>query len=743
MITLDYSIYQLHQLGLISVRAMNVCRRANITNVQQIIDLDTTALLDIRNCGKKTLSEIQAVKTEYYKSLTLKKGRTEETEVLKTVLKEETQPELPCDSPPIAELDVTMCEDTDVELRIAELKRLYLPPISQRNLQNWVKTNFAQLSTRAKNLFAQYQDISNILKVLYADNRIELISLKKCGKKTSAEIADFFKRFKNIFEEYTYDIDTKKEKPTYSEQEILLDQIIHQFPFLEMEECSIVTDFKLNNNYLPVLFILFKYICRAENKRLQAFRDFYGFNEQRNRLTLEEIAKRQGLSRERVRQILYRGLPLPEGIHKNEIATIIKHTGNVIPFDSPLWNDIRKNNMLEDENVIIPLLLCSLTDYYTVVQIDDKDICYLVNRKLVENVKIRNVCNSLCALINAKRSEIVNLDILSFIKSDKRKYHRNVNLLCSIYSRFLSSFPNVNVIDDRNVLLIPNVVDASRAIESILFDKGSPMSLRQLFNEYNKLHSESHIASIDQFKTYIQRNKNIRPKGKRGIYVLAQWKDQFTGSIIEYIEQILRLADTPMNIDDILDFVLEEFPKTNKKSVYSLLSGSYGDRFIAYEGNYFGLVGQQYNQATIKIKHLVQRKSFDEHFSALTQFISLHRRMPIGSRVNDEEACLCRWMKNVQVGNIILSQDQLNQFNSFLAANTSIPQDGREYKFKIMCDRIKVVVAQTFALPSRSGYLIEYNWLFKYKNRYDKLGGNSKLYFEDLLLFLKNYGFYL
>ena len=289
---------------------------------------------------------------------------------------------------------------------------------------------------------------------------------------------------------------------------------------------------------------------------------------------------------------------------------------------------------------------------------------------------------------------------------------------------------------------LPNGIDISLAVESILSDKGAPMTLQELYDEYNKLHPNQSITSLNKFKPYIHRNKNIKSKGKRGIYVLSHWENQFTGYLIEYIEYVLETCGEPVHIDDILDFVQEEFPDTNKRSVYLLLTRSYADRFISFEGNLFGLPCCQFDNAKLKIKRYIQRKSFDEHFSDFKNFVSVHKRIPIASGAIEEDA-LNRWLRNIQTGNVDSTVEQSCKLKEFLDANSTIPQSGVEHKFKMMCDRIKVIVAQTFALPSRPEHVSEYNWLQKYSDCYNTYTDNRRLYFEDLLSFLKDYGFYI
>lgn len=174
-----------------------------------------------------------------------------------------------------------------------------------------------------------------------------------------------------------------------------------------------------------------------------------------------------------------------------------------------------------------------------------------------------------------------------------------------------------------------------------------------------------------------------------------------------------------------------------------LLTGSYAGRFVSFESNIFGLAGHQYDYSELKVKRFIQRKSFDERFADLKNFVALHKRIPMALGATDEEDSLNRWMKNIQIGNVECTTEQSCKLKEFMEAHNTVPQDGFEYKFKIMCDQIKVIVAQTFALPSKSDHPSEYNWLQKYSDCYHTYTGNRRLYFEELLSYLKDYGFYI
>ena len=68
MIALDTSIEEMNRLGLLSVRAMNVCRTGGLKTLENILNVDKIEFLKVRNCGRKTIVEIDTI-IEKYSSL--------------------------------------------------------------------------------------------------------------------------------------------------------------------------------------------------------------------------------------------------------------------------------------------------------------------------------------------------------------------------------------------------------------------------------------------------------------------------------------------------------------------------------------------------------------------------------------------------------------------------------------------------------------------------------------------------
>ena len=715
MISAETTIGQLYRRGLMSTQARYACRLGKIKTLSQLLSIKRNYLQRVMQCDKKTLVELDEMR-EYY-SHYLQEQHTD-----------------------IEENPVIIIEET--ELKEAQKKIELLAPNSVVHLKGWIAWKFNELSVRAKNAFPQLNQLLPVIEAVYSTEKFNAQDAKNIGKKTSGEIQSFLSEVKAHFEDITKDIDPNVDIPEHNEYDRMVAQLGELYPFMLTRECEVVAKHISSYGIVPILYIAKLYILRSEDSRINIFRDYYGFNSEGRRYSLSETGERNNLSRERIRQLVSKKISLPKSL-EDEIHHYLKPLlEDLIPFDSLFWNKVQRDNMLEEPYSHTALLACSVADTHTIIQIEDNDKEYLVDKELIENVKIRNVLNSIVRVIALRRTTVERLDILNFIKDENHVYHKDVSHLCSIYANYLRKNYDVDIEDNRYVMLQPNAMDISIAIEDILEQSGKPMSLEGIKQAFNTLYPSNSIDNVAKLKPYIFRNPHIKPKGKTGTYVLESWENHFTGTLTSYLVHILQTFNEPIPLDDLVDFALDEFPKSNKKSIYSLIIGDKDERFIVYENDYIGVTGKPISEIEFKERKIIKRQNFNSRFEELKQFVSTLKRLPILTG-SEEEQSLARWISNVLKSNIETTEDQMCSLEKFLEENKTLPQNGTEYNFKQMCDEIKVMVAKTFALPTASDNIREYSWLRKNINKYSTYEDNRKSYFEDLLSYLKDYGFYI
>ena len=71
------------------------------------------------------------------------------------------------------------------------------------------------------------------------------------------------------------------------------------------------------------------------------------------------------------------------------------------------------------------------------------------------------------------------------------------------------------------------------------------------------------------------------------------------------------------------------------------------------------------------------------------------------------------------------------------------PQTGMEFAFWENCNRVKEIILTYHRLPTRKEEPEVFNWLYKYKEKYEIYDDQRKDYYCELLKFIQSYGFIL
>ncbi len=715
---------------------MNACYKSNIFDLKDLLSATADRISKNRSCGSKTIREIKEIQLKY-NYLNKKYGVKVDSEEKEDLTSEKVK---------ISELQCMLTKYNILSIG------------DKIDIQNEIIIATNNLSTRAKNVLIFYlnsvqleKSVKNVNSELplYCNGEIlihliygtiDFLNIKNCGLKSVGEIKQFISASKEILEnkinnQTNPDIAEEENLDTGEEQ---FYEIINQFNFLSQHQLKSITSFFQDNKVCPYLDILYSYINALNDNKSKICKLYYGLDDTRE-YTLEELSYLYKLSKERIRQIVDRKISIPavlDSYLRNEVLPFI---GDFVSNHSEVLQSLCRDSHIIDPNQVFNILSLTLLDYRMIKIHADTNIRYLVNKKVIENINIKSIISNIRYRFELKRVSLERINLYDYISEmSKEKKEKVVSFLIDCFKTTWG----IIAVDNRYLFAMPNSVDISLAIENILKDNGNPMSLNELFQDFNSLYPSHSLDNPLKLKPYIFRNENIKSKGKTGVYILKSWSNHFTGTLTSYIEHILRTFKEPILMDDLVDFAIEQFPKTNKKSVYSLIIGDKEDRFVVYEGEYVGLAIYPISEKDLKERRIFKRQNFDSRLEDLRQFISTWRRLPIQTGT-EEEKSLSRWISNVLKSKIDITEDQVNKLKKILLENKTIPQNGTEYGFKQMCDQIRVIVAQSFSLPKLSDNRSEYLWLKKNLEKYLTYEDNRKLYFEELLSYLRNYGFYL
>lgn len=304
--------------SILSVRAVNALRKSGYRTLSACINLSVEDLFKIRYIGKKTANEIlntvNSFKRRYHR--TRLNGSNPEN---------------------------SLSQEEKYLYWITVLS----VPISKINLS--VRAIHVLKKTRVRNLLELVKKKSN-----------KILQIRDCGKKTLQEIADFLRQLELQLDEklevnLVQDVISNVSKKTAEE-------IISDFKNKYPEKYNILTKAKVNNNLDP--------------RRIKFYTScFHAYQEGG---TLEYVAKRMHLTRERIRQILTKGTHLG----------LFNYTGRDYHY-------IDKNKIIDDFSKHLSLNTVAQTNGITSSYLKRMLTAYKITEKDLETIRSssrRNKC---------------------------------------------------------------------------------------------------------------------------------------------------------------------------------------------------------------------------------------------------------------------------------------------------------------------------------------------------------------
>ena len=622
------------------------------------------------------------------------------------------------------------------------LKLKYLCPNRRRELEARIWDEHNKLSVRAKNVARDIATFDNILSYIYPEVHFYGLNRSNCGHKTQFEICSCLTRMREICDSYLADIDINEPVPVYTHSEVLYTELKHNYPFLADNELKKIVNFERVHGNIPFLYIIRQYILIARQRSQVLIRNFYGINSERVRYPLSELAQQYNLTVERCRQISVSPFTLEHPDLINYVNTTLhREMDHVITPGNRLPDKLRHEQMLENESTEYMIcLLAALSPTHIMFMIADDAEPNLVDPSLLKNVKPRKALSLIKKELNVTRhTEPFELDVRPYIThEDNAVYDTNVNELSEIYIRYLTQKHGCTPLSEYTVTAPANKIDIVRCAADILRENNSPMIIDDLWKQLNMRHPKHHVTNISYFKFLLCRSDIVRPKGKSGIYTLTEWSDQFLGTITDYIYELVSRNDTPITFDELVNKVLEQFPTANRSSINSLIHLDKKHKYTFFENDMVGIQDKAYDNQELIERQIVQRYCFEDNYKRLEDFIAENHRFPVShNKADNAEIHLQRWMSNVKYNNISVTVEQHAAIDRLIAQHSTLPQNGREYRFHQRCREILHMVQQTGTLPKASTHPNLRAWYNIQLLKYTQYTDNRRLFFEELLQSLR------
>ena len=570
---------------------------------------------------------------------------------------------------------------------------------------------------------------------------------------------------------------------TEQEREILLslaNLIFETEDVINKKECvfsnhcsssfSFAIDFYVKNGYFPMFWILEQCLISDKSREIDILTSTFNIIQDKETLSLEEIAEKHNLTRERVRQI--RNNTFRKTFEITDEIIEYKKDDDLIKYAELLQNkddwtyilQLSQDASINQESFEVQEYLkkeqCNLSVEF-VVQI----IAYLFRNtfSLFGGFEIsnRNRIWENTFLIQKTLAGIFDFEkfideFTNHITDNEIEYDLNLdeflpNSTCWTSVIDLNKFDNiVSVVKDillyefhlysnsDGLITIPATKERNPLdiVYEILKGNGNPMHLDEIFTEFKKISPEHKYVDSTQLRPYLQRHENISFRNRKSVYTLKEWGHIKSGTIRDSIVEFLLKNDLPQAADSITEYVLQHFPETNIASVRTTMFNDTKKRFVFFNNNLFGLSNKEYPLEYEDAKpQEVQRKAFEQRLYDLEKFLSENDHFPFSVSDNESEASLYRWWRIANRNIAELTEQQKKEIERIKKQYADFDTDKTTYEWFCHFNDFKLFILENRRLPSASGSeKFLYGWFRRAKDDFmnDKLNERQRMKYAEL-----------
>ena len=539
--------------------------------------------------------------------------------------------------------------------------------------------------------------------------------------------------------------------------------------YLNSEDCNFIRKFYNQENHLPYIFIIYKALIfhPIENVKTtphEIFASFIGLKGSRK--SLVDIGAENHLTRTRIQQIIsnFKNTDFIAGLtfKREEILNIY----SFLDEDFLTENNTNFLELCAKEHLSFDFhafcQICSLINTHI------EPISFYTNKNgqfISENCRCECIYTSAYtkqlnkfnfSLLLQKIQDIVNKEnlediiLFEFVK-DTSFWSDNVQLdLVQRVVRF-AEYLTKNLLQlqciDGIIHIESKKKNVQKALCDCLLEANKPLSLKELFDSFQKKCSDTKYTTIEQLKRLLSRTNEIVSIGGKALYVLAEQEDlykTFKGSLYESIEYVLRKNSSPIKRNDLVTPVLELRSDSNHKSIQAVISTMLNTkRLVLFNKVYVGLQGIEYEN-TYQVTPYESHLTFEERLQQMRDFVEKNNRLPFTSGGTSLETSLALWYARSSQKIDLTTEQLVELYNFQKEINAShIPQTAGQYVFLQNCIEYKNIIMRTGVLVTYSQNERLYRWLSKYCSHYTTLTDVRKIYFDDFISYVSAFGFEL
>lgn len=674
-----------------SPRTINCIRNIGIRNFYvNYLFASQVKLLTIRNFGKKSYFELENVKQG------------------------------------LIDYVIRSCQDSQIvkaceieEKNVQEVKKRSLKEIAGEDKYQLIVAKYdellqtSSLSVRARNGIHSYEG-DFIEDFVHSHKDIKLLS--KIGRKTAGEIQGFVDGFQSYIDEII--------GHDFSEEEKSLLLLKSKYGnFIDEYAC----DFYSERGSLPMFHIV-ENIIKEElkrNNKIQFLNYLLPMLKGGIPLTMEQIAEKCNLTRERVRQLCTKGIGYlyreiePSKCDDMYYYKVVSQTEDWAYLTDKFKNeDVIKSSsveeMLKQEN-------CNLTvsiGLLIMLRIFDGQYCVVGNRPYDMNTRSKSSWSN-SFVVKKDLVEAFDFDDMRCTLERYFEEHDAEEQICQTVEELLLDFfmSSWNMFESSEVEAVGTVVSeilmqeyglipdeelhfliqghktltAADVLFRILTEKYEPMTVDELYDILQTKHSFKY-KSPASIRGIVNSDDRLCMVGVDNLVALTEWEHIKLGSVREVIVQYLEQFDEPKPVHDIVGYVLR-YRDTTENSIRSTMYS--GSQFRQFDNGYFGLADKSYPD-----EHLyAQSLEFKERVKEMECFLIQKKHFPFASSEDNSEINLRQWwLRNKSSDS--LNDVQQNEIKRIQDTYWYLPTDKREVRWFSSFNQYREFVQEHDRRPS-------------------------------------------
>lgn len=674
-----------------SPRTINCIRNIGIRNFYvNYLFASQVKLLTIRNFGKKSYFELENVKQSLIDYVI---RSCQDSQIVKT------------------------CEIE--EKNIQKVKKHTLKEIAGEDKYQLIVAKYdellqtSSLSVRARNGICSYEG-DFIEDFMHSHKDIKHLS--KIGRKTAGEMQDFVDGFQSYIDEII--------EHDFSEEEKSLLLMKSKYGnFVDEYAC----DFYSERGSLPMFHIV-ENILKEElkyNNKIQFLNYLMPMLKGRIPLTLEQIAEKCNLTRERVRQICTKGIGYmyreikPQKCDNLYYYKVVSQTEDWAYLTDKFKNEVvikssSVEEMLKQEN-------CNLTvsiGLLIMLRIFDGQYCVVGNRPYDMNTRSKSSWNN-SFVVKKELVEAFDFDDMRCTLERYFEEHDAEEQICQTAEELLLDFfmSSWNMFESSEVEAVGTVVSeilmreyglipdeelhfliqghktltAADVLFRVLTEKYEPMTVDELYDILQTKYSFKY-KSPASIRGIVNSDARLCMVGVDNLVALTEWEHIKLGSVREIIVQFLEKFDEPKPVHDIVGYVLR-YRDTTENSIRSTMYS--GSQFRQFDNGYFGLADKSYPD-----EHLyAQSLEFKERVKEMECFLIQKKHFPFASSEDNSEINLRQWwLRNKSSDS--LNDVQQNEIKRIQDSYWYLPTDKREVRWFSSFNQYREFVQEHDRRPS-------------------------------------------